>query len=106
MSKQYYRKNIASKLEKAPVDIIEKQIEAEPVVETEPIIEVKQARKPLYTVSVTHPFLKKRQAPSFSGLEVGFILDKGNYEIFNEYDNWGQLEDNNWICLDYTVKHE
>lgn len=55
-----------------------------------------------YFVQVTHPSLRRRRAPALSGEEVGLITDQGIYEIFDENNGWGKLENGDWIMLSYT----
>ena len=55
-----------------------------------------------YFVRVTHPSLRRRRAPALSGEEVGLITDQGIYEIFDENNGWGKLENGDWIMLSYT----
>lgn len=55
-----------------------------------------------YFVKVTHPSLRRRRAPALSGEEVGLITDQGIYEIFDEVNGWGKLENGDWIMLSYT----
>lgn len=55
-----------------------------------------------YFVQVTHPSLRRRNAPALSGKEVGLITDQGIYEIFDENNGWGKLENGDWIMLSYT----
>lgn len=56
----------------------------------------------IYKVKVTHPSLRRRNAPALSGQEVGLITDQGIYEIFDEVNGWGKLENGDWIMLSYT----
>jgi hypothetical protein len=55
-----------------------------------------------YFVKVIHPSLRRRNAPALSGKEVGLITDQGIYEIFDENNGWGKLENGDWIMLSYT----
>ncbi len=88
MNKNYYRKNNNRAVEKPQIEEI--------------IIETK--REPLCQVEVTHPSLRIRKEPSVNAEQVGLITDKGRYNIYAKNNNWGQLEDNTWICLDFTTK--
>lgn len=74
-----------------------------PEVHEEPM-EIEEPVAPTYTVKVTHPSLRRRQAPSLSAPVLGLITDQGQYEIFEEQDGWGKLEDNSWISLEFTTK--
>ena len=85
-----YSKNIEPEFKKEPEDFFE--------IEPEKIEEPKKSFK----VKVTHPSLRKRKAPNLSGEVVDLITDQGIYEIFDENNGWGQLEDGNWIMLSYT----
>lgn len=87
MNKNYYRKNNTKVVEKP---------------QKEEVVEV--VRNPLYQVKVTHPSLKKRNGPSLNATQIGLITDKGTYDIYAQENNWGQLEDSAWICLDFTTK--
>lgn len=59
---------------------------------------------PIYVVRVTHPSLRRRAAPTLRAEVLGFITDKGIYDIFEERDGWGRLEDGSWIKLEFTEK--
>ena len=83
-----------------PLDFTPKSKEIELTVE-EPIVETP---KYLYKVKVTHPSLRIRRGPSIYEEQVGLITDNGTYEIHAEKDGWGQLENGNWINLNFTVK--
>ena len=61
-------------------------------------------KAPIYKVKVIHPRLRIRTMPSLSGDVVDHITNQGIYAIFAEQDGWGQLEDDNWIMLNYTQK--
>ena len=56
----------------------------------------------LYKVQVTHPSLRRRRAPNLQAKVTGLITDKGYYEIFDEANGWGKLENGDWIMLSYT----
>lgn len=86
-----------------PLNFTPKSKEVESTVEftAEPIIE---APKYLYKVKVTHPSLRIRRGPSIYEEQIGLITDNGTYEIHAEKDGWGQLENGNWINLNFTVK--
>ena len=70
---------------------------AAPVI-AEPEVETKKN----YKVKVTHPALRMRKAPNLQAEVAGLICDKGYYEIIDEVNGWGQLENGNWIMLSYT----
>lgn len=55
-----------------------------------------------YKVKVTHPSLRRRRAPNLSGEVTGYITDQGIYQIFDEANGWGKLEDGDWIMLSFT----
>ena len=59
---------------------------------------------PIYVVRVTHPSLRRRAAPTLKADVLGFITDKGTYDIFAEENGWGRLEDGSWIKLEFTEK--
>lgn len=88
MNKNYYRKNNPK--------VIEEPQKEEVIIE--------EVHKPLYQVKVTHPSLRKRNGPFLNATQIGLITDKGTYDIYAQESNWGQLEDNAWICLDFTTK--
>lgn len=67
---------------------------------TEIIEETVQKIDPIMKVKVTHPCLRRRNAPN--GNIVGVITDRGQYDIFEERDGWGRLSDNTWIMLKFT----
>ena len=69
----------------------------------EPIKEkIAETVKSTFRVKVTHPSLRKRQAPSLSGAVLGLITDQGIYEIKDTANGWGQLTTGEWIMLQYT----
>lgn len=68
--------------------------------------EIINSPTPLYKVKVTHPSLRMRQVPSLNGEVEGLITDKGIYDIYEEANGWGQLDNNYWIMLQYTRKIE
>lgn len=103
MSKSSYRRN-GYLINKAPtinIKAIEEKKEMISEVKEEEII---SPREPIYQATVIYPSLRKRDKPSFSGKEIGLITDKGKYNIYAIEGKWGQLEDNSWICLDYTSR--
>ena len=59
---------------------------------------------PIYVVRVTHPSLRRRAAPTLRAEVLGFITDKGLYDVFVEENGWGRLEDGSWIKLEFTEK--
>lgn len=59
---------------------------------------------PIYVVRVTHPSLRRRAAPTLRAEVLGFITDKGLYDVFAEENGWGRLEDGSWIKLEFTEK--
>ena len=67
---------------------------------TEIVEETVQKIEPIMKVKVTHPCLRRRNAPN--GNIVGVITDRGQYDIFEERDGWGRLGDNTWIMLQFT----
>ena len=69
---------------------------------TEIVEETVQKIGPIMKVKVTHPSLRRRNAPN--GNIVGVITDRGQYDIFEERDGWGRLSDNTWIMLQFTNK--
>ena len=71
----------------------------------EPIIQEEEVKlQPIYKVHVTHPSLRRRGAPNLSAEVKGLIQDQGYYEIFDEANGWGKLEDGSWIMLTYTER--
>ena len=79
---------------------VEEQVIAkEPVAQEEPVIpEVPKT----YKVKVTHPSLRMRLAPNTQAEVYGLIIDQGIYEIVDEVNGWGKLENGCWIMLSYT----
>ena len=61
-----------------------------------------EPEKKTYRVKVTHPSLRMRKAPNLQGEVTGLITDQGYYDIVDEANGWGQLENGNWIMLSYT----
>lgn len=59
---------------------------------------------PIYVVRVIHPNLRRRAAPSLKADVLGFITDRGLYDVFAEENGWGRLEDGSWILLELTEK--
>lgn len=59
---------------------------------------------PIYVVRVIHPNLRRRAAPSLKADVLGFITDRGLYDVFAEESGWGRLEDGSWILLELTEK--
>ena len=57
-----------------------------------------------FQVQVEHPSLRRRGGPSSSREVVGYITDKGRYNIYAVENGWGKLEDGSWIMLQYTSK--
>lgn len=76
----------------------------EPKLEDESNIIIENIKKPIYKVKVNHPALRIRTAPSLQANPIDLITDQGIYEIFDEVNGWGQLENDNWIMLAYTTK--
>lgn len=60
--------------------------------------------EPLFKVRVIYPSLRCRSTPEIGENVVKTITDKGIYQIYDVRDGWGQLEDGNWIMLQYTKK--
>lgn len=96
--------------EPAVVEVKEISIEApievpveEPIIDDMKEPEV-QCPFPIYVVRVTHPSLRRRAAPNLKADVLGFITDKGTYDIFAEESGWGRLEDGSWIKLEFTEK--
>ena len=58
----------------------------------------------LYQVKITHPSLRQREAPTKEAKVLGLITDQGVYNIIDEQNGWGQLEDNSWVMLTFTEK--
>lgn len=55
-----------------------------------------------YKVKVTHPALRIRRAPNTQAEVVDVIRDEGIYEILDEANGWGMIDENKWIMLSYT----
>lgn len=70
----------------------------------EPVTVFSQEILPLFSVKVIHPSLRRRSTPEIAENVVGVITDRGIYEIYNVNGDWGQLQDNSWIMLQYTEK--
>lgn len=70
-------------------------------VEQEPI---QQKPISLGKVKVTHPCLRRRVGPSTDSQVLSLITDFGVFNIFEEKDGWGKLEDGSWIMLSFTKK--
>lgn len=85
--------------------VIEPQVE-EVAIEKEAILEEKEQPIALYSVKVTHPSLRRRSTPEANNNNniVGLISDQGIYKIYAEVGDWGKLEDDTWIMLQYTEK--
>lgn len=64
----------------------------------------KSIPEPLFKVRVIYPSLRCRSTPEIGENIVNTITDRGIYQIYNVRDGWGQLEDGNWIMLQYTKK--
>lgn len=62
----------------------------------------KPAKKALYKVKVAHPALRVRRAPNTQAEVVDVIRDEGIYEILDEANGWGKIDENKWIMLSYT----
>ncbi len=71
----------------------------EPAATEEPVIP--EAPK-TYKVKVTHPSLRMRRAPNTQAEVYDLITDQGIYEIVDEVNGWGKLENGCWIMLSYT----
>ena len=68
-------------------------------------IRIEEERRPyLPIVKVNHPSLRKRAAPSLDAEVLGYITDEGKYTLLRIIDDWGQLEDESWIMLEYTIR--
>ena len=82
------------------------EIKSESTVEgiNEPVTVLSEEILPLFSVKVTHPSLRRRSTPEIAENVVGVITDCGIYEIYNVNGDWGQLQDNSWIMLQYTEK--
>lgn len=70
----------------------------------EPVTIFSQEILPLFSVKVIHPSLRRRSTPEIAENVVGVITDRGIYEIYKVNGDWGQLQDNSWIMLQYTEK--
>ena len=57
---------------------------------------------PKFKVKITCSQLRRRRAPNLQAEVVSIINDQGIYDIYNEVNGWGQLDDGNWIMLSYT----
>lgn len=87
------------------VEVQEITVEEPAVVQIEePVAEVVVEQGPcaIYSVHVTHPSLRRRSTPTLRADVLGLITDKGIYNIFEEREGWGRLEDGSWIMLQYT----
>ena len=82
------------------------EIKCESAVEEidEPVTVLSEEILPLFSVKVTHPSLRRRSTPEIAENVVGVITNRGIYEIYNVNGDWGQLQDNSWIMLQYTEK--
>lgn len=82
------------------------EIKCESTVEeiSEPVTVLSKEILPLFSVKVIHPSLRRRSTPEIAENVVGVITDRGIYEIYNVNGDWGQLQDNSWIMLQYTEK--
>ena len=69
-------------------------------VDLEPETAPKAPKK--YRVKVTHPSLRMRKAPNLQAEVAGYTQDEGYYDIVDEANGWGKLENGNWIMLSYT----
>ena len=70
------------------------------VVDIEPETAPEAPKK--YRVKVTHSSLRMRKAPNLQAEIAGYIQDEGYYDIVDEANGWGKLENGNWIMLSYT----
>lgn len=59
-------------------------------------------KKALYKVKITHPALRVRRAPNTQAEIIDVIRDEGIYEILDEVNGWGKIDENKWIMLSYT----
>lgn len=71
-------------------------------IEDTPMPILKQS--PEFKVQVDHPSLRRRRAPSINSETVGYITDKGLYNVYLVDNGWGRLEDGSWIMLQYTTR--
>ena len=102
MSKQYYRRPKTS-IKIPETDVIKKT----EIIDGEEVQVHILDPQYLYKVRVIHSSLRKRSGPSIDAAIVGIISDNGEYYIYHEQDGWGQLDDGNWIMLQYTKQiHE
>ena len=62
----------------------------------------KPVKKTLYKVKITHPALRVRRAPNIQAEVIDVIRDEGIYEILDEVNGWGKIDENKWIMLSYT----
>lgn len=79
-------------------------IEPKPELEIKPVIESQPEIKSLYSVKVKHLSLRRRATPEITENVLGVITDRGIYQIYEEREGWGRLEDGSWIALQYTEK--
>lgn len=67
------------------------------IIETQPVAQI-----PLFSVTVNCPHLTLRAEPSFQSERLGLVHYGDKCDIYATQENWGQLKDKSWICLDYT----
>ena len=71
--------------------------------EEEPEEKIEETKStPKFKVKINCPQLRRRRAPNLQAEVVNIINDWGIYDIYDEVNGWGKLEDGNWIMLSYT----
>ena len=98
MGRGMYKRKVQNQVEENENSVFEEEIPIE-----EEIL-VEEIATPLYTVKVTHPSLRMREAPSEEAEIKGLITDQGQYNIYAEVGGWGRLDNDCWIMLQYTSK--
>lgn len=93
MGRGMYKRKIQNQVEENENSVFEEETPIEEEIAT-----------PLYTVKVTHPSLRMREAPSEEAEIKGLITDQGQYDIYAEVGGWGRLDNDCWIMLQYTSK--
>ena len=77
---------------------------AEPETKTEQIENSDQKDEEIiYTVSVKSK-LNVRYGPGYDN-SIKYQIDDGEHVIISEIkDNWGKINDDEWVCMDFLVK--
>ena len=117
MGRKPYKKRVSPNIEEGVFmkeNIIESQVIDDSVISELKDVEVEMPSAPehkpvtrpisLYQIRVDHSSLRRRAEPSLEGEVLGYITDKGMYNIYSEVGGWGKLEDGSWIMLQYTSK--